>query len=132
MLKLELRTSDEEVLHVCFFFFSSRRRHTRCSRDWSSDVCSSDLSRRAATGRPALVPQLPHPSESRPPLARHARRQAFLSLDLLCLPKGPGMDIVSRKELLRGALLAVVAVCARRADRESTRLHSTHASTLCD
>src|SRR2546429_1510570 len=26
-----------------FFFFSSRRRHTRCSRDWSSDVCSSDL-----------------------------------------------------------------------------------------
>src|SRR5690606_40167769 len=29
----------------CFFvFFSSRRRHTRFSRDWSSDVCSSDLS----------------------------------------------------------------------------------------
>src|SRR5256884_4901276 len=28
---------------VRFFFFSSRRRHTRCSRDWSSDVCSSDL-----------------------------------------------------------------------------------------
>src|SRR5215813_542405 len=26
------------------FFFSSRRRHTRCGRDWSSDVCSSDLS----------------------------------------------------------------------------------------
>src|SRR5256884_867994 len=25
------------------FFFSSRGRHTRCSRDWSSDVCSSDL-----------------------------------------------------------------------------------------
>src|SRR5690606_41088773 len=29
---------------VCFFF-SSRRRHTRFSRDWSSDVCSSDLKR---------------------------------------------------------------------------------------
>src|SRR2546429_4775023 len=28
---------------LLFFFFSSRRRHTRCSRDWSSDVCSSDL-----------------------------------------------------------------------------------------
>src|SRR5262245_65282887 len=26
-----------------FFFFSSRRRHTRCLSDWSSDVCSSDL-----------------------------------------------------------------------------------------
>src|SRR6266513_3959594 len=28
---------------MCFFFFSSRRRHTRSKRDWSSDVCSSDL-----------------------------------------------------------------------------------------
>src|SRR5258705_11722778 len=28
------------------FFFSSRRRHTRCLSDWSSDVCSSDLARR--------------------------------------------------------------------------------------
>src|SRR5690606_40316591 len=28
---------------MLFFFFSSRRRHTRFSRDWSSDVCSSDL-----------------------------------------------------------------------------------------
>src|SRR2546429_7702790 len=28
---------------LVIFFFSSRRRHTRCSRDWSSDVCSSDL-----------------------------------------------------------------------------------------
>src|SRR5690606_40791509 len=31
-------------LYFFFFFFSSRRRHTRFSRDWSSDVCSSDLS----------------------------------------------------------------------------------------
>src|SRR3989442_2970513 len=28
---------------MLLFFFSSRRRHTRCGRDWSSDVCSSDL-----------------------------------------------------------------------------------------
>src|SRR5699024_9601156 len=28
---------------ILFFFFSSRRRHTRSKRDWSSDVCSSDL-----------------------------------------------------------------------------------------
>src|SRR5438874_10477674 len=28
---------------IVFFFFSSRRRHTRSLRDWSSDVCSSDL-----------------------------------------------------------------------------------------
>src|SRR2546430_8853211 len=30
-------------LGFCFFFFSSRRRHTRFACDWSSDVCSSDL-----------------------------------------------------------------------------------------
>src|SRR2546430_13188373 len=30
-------------MFVCFFFFSSRRRHTRFDCDWSSDVCSSDL-----------------------------------------------------------------------------------------
>src|SRR5690606_40708489 len=36
------------------YFFSSRRRHTRFSRDWSSDVCSSDLGRHvpAAVGGP--------------------------------------------------------------------------------
>src|SRR2546421_3667401 len=32
-------------IFLCFFFFfSSRRRHTRSDREWSSDVCSSDLS----------------------------------------------------------------------------------------
>src|SRR5436309_16140512 len=44
-----------------FFFFSSRRRHTRFSRDWSSDVCSSDLlesfshPRSSRKGRKTLV-----------------------------------------------------------------------------
>src|SRR5947199_7817912 len=34
------------------FFFSSRRRHTRCLSDWSSDVCSSDLRRPSAARGP--------------------------------------------------------------------------------
>src|SRR5690606_15543606 len=34
---------NEVRLNLVMFFFSSRRRHTRFSRDWSSDVCSSDL-----------------------------------------------------------------------------------------
>src|SRR3989440_4606222 len=39
-----LRICARNVDAVCsFFFFSSRRRHTRSDRDWSSDVCSSDL-----------------------------------------------------------------------------------------
>src|SRR5438034_5992860 len=40
---------------ISFFFFSSRRRHTRSLCDWSSDVCSSDLAdiQSAAGGRPS-------------------------------------------------------------------------------
>src|SRR5690554_2116111 len=41
-------------LRLVGFFFSSRRRHTRCGRDWSSDVCSSDLL------EPLLKPELDH------------------------------------------------------------------------
>src|SRR5438876_2638861 len=33
----------QDILVCCVFFFSSRRRHTRWTGDWSSDVCSSDL-----------------------------------------------------------------------------------------
>src|SRR5256885_5850082 len=36
-----------------FFFFSSRRRHTRLQGDWSSDVCSSDLSSSSVGSRPS-------------------------------------------------------------------------------
>src|SRR3989337_2162155 len=37
-----VRSRKDRGRYGCFFF-SSRRRHTRCYRDWSSDVCSSDL-----------------------------------------------------------------------------------------
>src|SRR3712207_7398465 len=76
-------------VHRCFFFFfSSRRRHTRYWRDWSSDVCSSDLclsrfgatfsppsrrTRRIAAGFTAailawtlLLPRIPAPGETWP------------------------------------------------------------------
>src|SRR5699024_12211064 len=43
-------------------FFSSRRRHTRSERDWSSDVCSSDL---ACTGATGLREGETHTSEER-------------------------------------------------------------------
>src|SRR2546430_17657928 len=50
-----------------FFFFSSRRRHTRFDCDWSSDVCSSDLR--------LPQPDGPAPLESQPDHARpHARQ----------------------------------------------------------
>src|SRR5215469_12774999 len=45
---------------MSFFFFSSRRRHTRSLRDWSSDVCSSDLPRRLKPAKHARVPEVNH------------------------------------------------------------------------
>src|SRR3712207_3866867 len=47
----------------CCFFFSSRRRHTRYWRDWSSDVCSSDLGlhRGGVARRAARVGARPRP-----------------------------------------------------------------------
>src|SRR5690625_6072948 len=39
---------------IAWFFFSSRRRHTRWPRDWSSDVCSSDLTISEAQRRRAM------------------------------------------------------------------------------
>src|SRR5699024_11458131 len=48
------RLSLSGIIHcACTFFFSSRRRHTRSKRDWSSDVCSSDL--RIMEGRTSFV-----------------------------------------------------------------------------
>src|SRR5256884_4455702 len=53
-------------LFVFFFFFSSRRRHTRCSRDWSSDVCSSNLTCLGLEGA-SLAPRQPaHHRHQRP------------------------------------------------------------------
>src|SRR6266700_5091024 len=46
--------------NILCFFFSSRRRHTRFSRDWSSDVCSSDLE----SAGPAVPPARSLPAGS--------------------------------------------------------------------
>src|SRR2546422_7788605 len=57
--KLVERRLNIQYTTLLSFFFSSRRRHTRCSRDWSSDVCSSDLAAHRleaiAMLRPALT-----------------------------------------------------------------------------
>src|SRR5438067_9025255 len=43
MCSVNYSFSGQSPITIIFFFFSSRRRHTRSKRDWSSDVCSSDL-----------------------------------------------------------------------------------------
>src|SRR5690348_17381314 len=56
---------------IYFFFFSSRRRHTRWTGDWSSDVCSSDLtteveSQHLTSSAAAFAPNTP-PADTRRP-----------------------------------------------------------------
>src|SRR5690606_40299540 len=74
------------------FFFSSRRRHTRFSRDWSSDVCSSDLTQKKYSGSQndigdasahgLLFPWLP-------PSVRFLKGNGFLSKPGLRLHSSP-------------------------------------------
>src|SRR3712207_8717085 len=67
---------NREVCMVCFFFFfSSRRRHTRYWRDWSSDVCSSDLEEPAVEHRELLETRSPRGLSEVPVLPRHVQRR---------------------------------------------------------
>src|SRR3989449_7377404 len=92
-----------------FFFFSSRRRHTRCSRDWSSDVCSSDLNDTRAT--------LVRGSGQRlPPTWRVLRRLPAESL--AAAAKGTEADRCTPHLPRRADTLV--------RDRKSTRLNSSH------
>src|SRR5205814_4920095 len=84
-----------------FFFFSSRRRHTRCLSDWSSDVCSSDLSSTCCAGSP--------PSE----VDAEPAQQVELALD----GERPEMDHVERR-MVPDRQLPVVRSEERRVGKE--------------
>src|SRR3989449_8589280 len=85
--------------HSYFFFFSSRRRHTRCSRDWSSDVCSSDL---APMSMVETVVNLKPESEWRPGMTQ----------DRLVAEMDQRLRLTGDQAIL--------------GDRKSTRLNSSH------
>src|SRR3989442_405009 len=75
------------------FFFTSRRRHTRCGRDWSSDVCSSDLPRPAAArgrAQPLHMVTATDGSPARRGGARAMGKLALLGLSA-CLSNPPGV-----------------------------------------
>src|SRR6266516_6474117 len=68
----------------CFFFFSSRRRHTRSYGDWSSDVCSSDLSATRPTDWPAShVTLMGDAVHVMPPTGAHGGNTALRDAALL-------------------------------------------------
>src|SRR5690554_6883205 len=88
-----------------FFFFSSRRRHTRCGRDWSSDVCSSDL-----LNRPDVEVRLE--IRHRRLLVEFNRQEGLGGYPLgsieqtLVLMSGGFDSTVAAYQLMRGGLLA--------------------------
>src|SRR5437868_15338575 len=98
------------VCDVFFFFFSSRRRHTRSKRDWSPDVCSSDLGGcRPARGAPPRAaragrhpPRARRDRAARPAVARRVPegRSEERRVGKECRTRGGGEE--SEKERRRG------------------------------
>src|SRR5262245_64013868 len=93
---------DAASLYDLCFFFSSRRRHTRCLSDWSSDVCSSDLATIAARSR--LTNRLPRKdSGTSPATIRWARPSTIAVLPTPGSPMRTGLFFVRRAKIGRAS-----------------------------
>src|SRR3989442_5397072 len=80
------------------FFFSSRRRHTRCGRDWSSDVCSSDLLwRRWRFQSATAISAIPMGMPGWPDFAASTASIASARIELASSPSDAGGFIGGRK-----------------------------------
>src|SRR4051812_49441540 len=84
------RELSEEV-NILFFFFSSRRRHTRLTCDWSSDVCSSDLS------LPSLVHAVSVTASSTLNRKLHLELHIQQAPDRKSVVKGKSVDLGGRR-----------------------------------
>src|SRR5690625_7507939 len=83
------------------FFFSSRRRHTRWLRDWSSDVCSSDLSAAERYAAAVVLYEMAtgkHPQYGEDPQANPAAVTDEITLDENDFPQGLGTELTARSE----------------------------------
>src|SRR5690625_7321841 len=94
------------------FFFSSRRRHTRWPRDWSSDVCSSDLELGGTCLHRGCIPTkaLLHAAEVADEARESARvgvRATFDGVD------GPGLLAYQRSEIGRASCRERGILCIR-------------------
>src|SRR5699024_11410306 len=86
------------------FFFSSRRRHTRSKRDWSSDVCSSDLSHDFAHTKSFPSRNSPLPSPYHSPLVSSRSSPAPRS-ELSPLSRGVLFALTARVQVGRSTRL---------------------------
>src|SRR5690625_7473080 len=80
---------------ILFFFFSSRRRHTRWPRDWSSDVCSSDLKRGVCTRVGTLTPKKPNSA-----LRKYARVRLSNNMEVTAYIPGIGHNLQEHSVVL--------------------------------
>src|SRR5690606_41195866 len=107
-----------------FFFFSSRRRHTRFSRDWSSDVCSSDLFDKALEITREYLESLPSDDPTTPALQ--------LSMAQIHLFMGENDTAIGMLEIGRAScrergwiwvdMVAVKEECIERSENRSNTL----------
>src|SRR3712207_8127068 len=120
-----------------FFFFSSRRRHTRYWRDWSSDVCSSDLQPydfgAQTAGTPTLLffgftncPDICPTTMADVAVALRGVDPALAEdVQVVFVTTDPAFDT---PEVLTEYLGRFDADLPARLDRKSTRLNSSHAN----
>src|SRR5205809_6354817 len=89
---------------IPLFFFSSRRRHTSCSRDWSSDVCSSDLILLLSAGilacQQGLSTEPPLPPGTR--VGWYVTRSEERRVGKECRSRGAPEQLQKKKEHQRG------------------------------
>src|SRR5207249_7991057 len=97
-----------------------RRRHTRSKRDWSSDVCSSDLLMLAGTAVYPLMLVRLYPVAAGPLVAGYLGLWMLAAAFVAC---GLFVSALTENQLLAGAATYGVLL-----DRKSTRLNSSHVS----
>src|SRR3989475_1852985 len=88
-------------MQFLFFFFSSRRRHTRFDCDWSSDVCSSDLQRVIIEDREKKLH--PHIEIIQKKGEKEKRLRDFV------IPEGAQLTVEDGQEVYAGLVLAKVS-----------------------
>src|SRR5256885_4895744 len=103
-----------------FFFFSSRRRHTRLQGDWSSDVCSSDLS----SDMCGILRRIPHMSDE--VTSPVPTRTLVVAVVVAGLVAGSVLLVGCAREKTRAPRGGSGFQDRAPGDRKSTRLNSSH------